>query len=1050
MPPGWRPLTFKYESVCGADCGGPAVQPGERGFWNADTKEVRHASCPPSADTNAGRERSPWTGLPAPRDDWQRLVAYCRACVLRESLVEPPRFEDFGTMWAVVPAGAEDILAGISRSLLVSGSLGVVVGGPARTGISGSVPSAGTGGATASRGRPPRDPRPAASRQTSPDAAAVPELAAEAETAHQELAYGWPLVVCRDGAGAVRCAPLLIASVAPPAVSAQHLTVDVDSAQLNIAVADPRFQPDGDPTVLRMIAVEPLPLGDPRALAERLTIAVEAGLTVREPLDASALAGGRPPGEPGVYNRAVLLRRESTGMTLNLRADLRDLFFARRTEWPQTAAAWLVRGRAATESRPLPVVSTNPLNGSQASAVLTALSSPVSVVTGPPGTGKSQFVAALVTTARDQNLTVLVASTNNGAVDEAVKRASAAHPATILRTGNATYRKELVVALDAICNEAAQAADRDGARGSHHAATVRRDHARDALGARAEELRHLDATACNVSRLNEALWTGHPPADARYDPARVRRRAVRARRWWRWRARRKLLGDLSLGARGSAAEILDDLTAWAHATLELQDAHERFDATASNAEWAQWDHTDEVWQQSGRALVAATGQAAVHDAGERLDGLLAAYREDDGKQGRALLDFLDVLPAWGTSTLSVRSSFACAPAIFDLLIIDEASQCTLPAVLPLAFRAKQIVIVGDPSQLPPVVTLPSDELEQLPICVGLDARELRERHQFYGVDSCYSAFRDLVDDELLLDEHYRCHPDIAGFCNDQFYAGRLHVLTNTTKDNPPPVTGLSWLQVAGSVSPGKPGSRVNEAEADAIVDWVSGHAPALLAAGNDLGIVTPFAAQARLLQAKLRQTLDHRAWKALRLRVGTAHTFQGGERDVMLFGTVVAPGVPAGTIGWLEQNRYLVNVAVSRARLALVVFGDARHLNRLGTPTLAALHDHTQARSHHETQLSDAETTLLACLPNDIDVRVGGRVADYPVRVNVQTTSGTTLVVAVDAGQADATERLRELTIDQNMTAAGAQVLRIPAWLCRYDPAAGAQGILAAPRSSAS
>ncbi len=126
--------------------------------------------------------------------------------MLRESLVEPARYEGFGTVWAVIPAGEESIFAGVSRTLPVSAPLTRVTGGSSSADMS-------------------------------------------------ELAYGWPLVVCRDSAGAVRCAPLLIASVVAPGAGARSLTVDVDSAQLNIAVADPRFQPDGDPTLLRVIGL---------------------------------------------------------------------------------------------------------------------------------------------------------------------------------------------------------------------------------------------------------------------------------------------------------------------------------------------------------------------------------------------------------------------------------------------------------------------------------------------------------------------------------------------------------------------------------------------------------------------------------------------------------------------------------------------------------------------------------------------------------------------------------------------------------------------------
>lgn len=534
LPPDWRPLTFRRSGVCGAGCGLP-VEAGEQGFWNSLTKEVRHAACPPSAATKAGRTRSPWTGLPEPKNEWQRLVAYCRACVLRESLAEPPRYETFGDVWAVVAEGSEQILAGTSRSLPVSDAIVRVIapfttGPPATPRLRQAVDRPLGAGLAAAAG---------AAGTAAPGSSGAAEVGAAVEdqhAAHTELAYGWPLVVCRDDARQIRCAPLLIATAAPPAPGAPEIIVSVDSAQLNIAVADPRYQPDADPTLLRLIADEPLPLGDPEAVAERLTcIATDAGLTMIEPLDATALSGERPPGQPGVYNRAVVWRREPSQMTRSLLADLGDLFWKRRSEWEQTAASRLLGGTSRQQSRPLPVVSISPLNFSQETALCQAVASPVSVITGPPGTGKSQFVAALVATARDRDMTVLVASTNNAAVDEAVDRSVPAHAATILRTGNSEYRKRLTVALERICADADRNADRVDARAKHRAATERRDQARAALGTRADELGRLEQAARDVARLADELWSGPPPAIARGATRDVHERATRLRRgWWRW------------------------------------------------------------------------------------------------------------------------------------------------------------------------------------------------------------------------------------------------------------------------------------------------------------------------------------------------------------------------------------------------------------------------------------------------------------------------------------------------------------------------------------
>ena len=158
---------------------------------------------------------------------------------------------------------------------------------------------------------------------------------------------------------------------------------------------------------------------------------------------------------------------------------------------------------------------------------------------------------------------------------------------------------------------------------------------------------------------------------------------------------------------------------------------------------------------------------------------------------------------------------------------------------------------------------------------------------------------------------------------------RLTVLTrvDTTDDRP---RGLQWHEVDGRTERGRSGGALNRAEADAVTAWVAecGMPP------TSLGVVTPFRAQARLI----RQRLSERAGPAFEdVRVGTAHTFQGAECETILFSTVLSVDANPGTVAWLEGERNLINVAVSRARRHLVVFGSRKELRRLGASTLLAL-----------------------------------------------------------------------------------------------------------------
>ena len=94
------------------------------------------------------------------------------------------------------------------------------------------------------------------------------------------------------------------------------------------------------------------------------------------------------------------------------------------------------------------------------------------------------------------------------------------------------------------------------------------------------------------------------------------------------------------------------------------------------------------------------------------------------------------------------------------MIVDEASQCSLAAVLPLAYRAKRLAIVGDPCQLNPIVSLSDGLLQEIAIQTGFDNDDLRVRGIHHKDGSAYSAFEFAARPQIpvLLNEYYRCHP----------------------------------------------------------------------------------------------------------------------------------------------------------------------------------------------------------------------------------------------------------------------------------------------------
>ena len=165
---------------------------------------------------------------------------------------------------------------------------------------------------------------------------------------------------------------------------------------------------------------------------------------------------------------------------------------------------------------------------------------------------------------------------------------------------------------------------------------------------------------------------------------------------------------------------------------------------------------------------------------------------------RHFRDLLPALPLWSTTTLSIPSRAPLVPGAFDLAIIDEAAQCDPSSVLPVLYRARRALIVGDPQQLRPVQTIASHKEEHLR--EQLDLGDLRFSIYCPSGRSAYDFAHDAHvgngGRRILLREHFRCHPAIARLVNQEFYDGDLFIRTNVPRSRRDR-QGLKWTEVPG-------------------------------------------------------------------------------------------------------------------------------------------------------------------------------------------------------------------------------------------------------------
>ncbi len=264
----------------------------------------------------------------------------------------------------------------------------------------------------------------------------------------------------------------------------------------------------------------------------------------------------------------------------------------------------------------------------------------------------------------------------------------------------------------------------------------------------------------------------------------------------------------------------------------------------------------------------------------------------------------EIFPIVATTCISAHKLGEPEP-MFDMVIMDEASQCNLAVSLVPVIRGGSLMLVGDPQQLNPVIQL--EELVN---------QKLRKKYNIseeydYRKNSIYKTFLacDAVSDEILLHYHYRCHEKIIGFNNKKYYNEKLCIQTKSDEKEP-----LLYIDVKDSQSNGK---NTAPAEVEEILRYA--------AANRDktIGVITPFVNQRKLLEEAAREA------RLVNVDCGTVHAFQGDEKDVVLFSTAITQQTGQGTYQWLKNNKELINVATSRARDKLVILADMKHLDWL-------------------------------------------------------------------------------------------------------------------------
>ncbi len=282
---------------------------------------------------------------------------------------------------------------------------------------------------------------------------------------------------------------------------------------------------------------------------------------------------------------------------------------------------------------------------------------------------------------------------------------------------------------------------------------------------------------------------------------------------------------------------------------------------------------------------------------------------------RHLNECRDAVPAWIMPLHRVYETVDAGAGIFDVIIVDEASQCG-PEGLPLLYLGKRVLIVGDDKQISPeAVGINREHVQQL---MRNYLYDFSHADSFDVESSLFDHGRIRFSNRISLREHFRCMPEIIRFSNDLCYS--TDPLIPLRQYPPDRLEPLKAVAVQNGYREGIGNRVINRPEAEALVDAIEECCKDDRYQDMTMGvIVLQGEAQAYHIEEKLLQRIGAEEMENRRLICGNPYSFQGDERDIIFLSMVAAPNEMIGVMAKASDQRRF-NVAASRAKDQMWLF----------------------------------------------------------------------------------------------------------------------------------
>lgn len=727
---------------------------------------------------------------------------------------------------------------------------------------------------------------------------------AGAKTEGLEFFYGYPLYYYHDinrGKKVEKVAPLFIIKIKfEHDESGAYLSKDESRPICGIqALAKLGLRTEEIANINQ--SVENLFASNPNIDEEELATQVleiikkETNISINEDIKPSQLSNSKKLTKEmtaGLYNKSLIFVGETTVFNIHLVKDLLEL--KSRNDLEKTSLSFFSAPRSAdVQSEVIPILPF-PSNEYQITAIQDIFKHSLSVITGPPGTGKSQFISNLIVNLFLAGKSVLFVSHTGEAVDVVNSRINDQFKNLMLRTGKKELRQDLKGRFNELLTESSK----------------------------------RNTKTIEVSYIH-SLWK----TILEYRNGLLKKDELEQDFQQKYFYQQELKNILQI--QGSFFRKIKIYFESIVLGFKLKRVRTKLGKLPSRIDFeSKIKELEKEYYLSSQDFIRNVYLGKMLGNGNKT-GLVNTFINqvnshrfgDEEINESSFVNALQVLKIWSSTLKSLRGTFPLKAGIFDYVIFDEASQIDLPSAAPALYRAKKAIIVGDPMQLTHIAGITKEIDFGLAKVQGLtEMKEIYPAKIRYCDVSLYKAAENfLPHPPILLTNHYRSEDQIISLCNQVFYEGRLKILSTLDYQKFPPnlPLGIQWEDVKGEVNKIQSGSRVNQIEVEAVAKIFMKVWEKVSNTNLTIGIVTPYNGQ-RLAISKKIQSLFPTDTLELekRMRILTAHQFQGSEKDIVIFSLVISSQGNGNSDKWYNIYPQILNVALSRARYLLYIVGD--------------------------------------------------------------------------------------------------------------------------------